>query len=111
MKPFKIVDSGKKTLSKFLNAKSVFLAVNANLRWLNNVAGVYLVQVFLGSYWSAGIGTFLQVSALLPIGRRIVQILCQRRRKATNTAPTTLSAKQAASQSNFINAQLYSNYD
>ncbi len=25
------------------NAKSVFLAVNASLRWLNNVSGVYLV--------------------------------------------------------------------
>jgi hypothetical protein len=27
-------------------SKSVFLAVNASLRWLNNVVGVYLVQVF-----------------------------------------------------------------
>ncbi len=44
---------------------SVFLAVNASLRWLNNVSGVYLVQVFLlliGQH--AGIGTFLQISAL-----------------------------------------------
>jgi hypothetical protein len=35
-----------------------------------------------------------------------VQILCQHQRKITNTAPTTLSAVQAASQSTFINAQL-----
>jgi hypothetical protein len=27
--------------------KSVFLAVNAGLRWFNNVTDVYLVQVFL----------------------------------------------------------------
>ncbi len=33
----------------------------------------------------------------------IMQILRQCRRKTTNTAPTTLSAIQAASQSNFIN--------
>ncbi len=29
------------------NSKSVFLAVNASLRWLNNAVGVYLVQVSL----------------------------------------------------------------
>jgi hypothetical protein len=34
----------------------------------------------------------------------------QRRRKTTNTAPTTLSAMQAASQSTFLNEQLYSTY-
>jgi hypothetical protein len=31
----------------FYNAKSVFFAVNASLRWLNNVTSEYLVQVFL----------------------------------------------------------------
>jgi hypothetical protein len=36
----------------------------------------------------------------------IVQILSQRLRTTTITAQTTLSAKQAASQSTFINAQL-----
>jgi hypothetical protein len=45
-----------------LNAKSVFLAVNSSLRWLNNVSGVYLVQVSLlligqqGLVDSSGIG-------------------------------------------------------
>jgi hypothetical protein len=29
----------------FIMQKSVFLTVNASLRWLNNVSGVYLVQV------------------------------------------------------------------
>jgi hypothetical protein len=29
------------------NANSVFLAVNASTRWLNNVGGAYLVQVSL----------------------------------------------------------------
>ncbi len=36
----------------------MFLPVNTN------VIGVYLTQVFLASYWSAGFGRFLQVSAL-----------------------------------------------
>jgi hypothetical protein len=36
------------------------------------------------------------------IGWRIVQILRQRRKKTTNTMPTTLSAIDAASQSTFI---------
>jgi hypothetical protein len=48
---------------------------------------------------------------LLPIGWRIVQILRQRRRKTTNTAPTTLSAIQTASQSTLINELLYSTCD
>jgi hypothetical protein len=44
------------------NAKSVFLAVNASLHWLNNVIGVYLTQVSLlligqlGLVDSSGIG-------------------------------------------------------
>jgi hypothetical protein len=90
----------------------VFLAVNASLHWRNNVSGVYLLSlVFLASYWSAGFGTFLQISAIAPIGWRIVQILRQCRRKTTNAAPTTLSAIQAASQSNIINTQLHSTCD
>jgi hypothetical protein len=63
-------------------------------------------QRFLASYWSAEFETFLQVRTLLPIGWRVVQILRQRRRKTTNTAPTTRSAIRTASQPNFINAQL-----
>jgi hypothetical protein len=44
------------------NAKSVFLTVNASLRWLNNASGVYLVQVSLlfigpqGLVWISCIG-------------------------------------------------------
>ncbi len=41
------------------NAKSVFLVVNASLRWLNNISGVFPCL-----YCSAGFGNFLQVSAL-----------------------------------------------
>jgi hypothetical protein len=37
-----------------------------------------------------------------------VQIVRQRQKKKKNTAPTTLIAIQAASQSTFINAQIYS---
>jgi hypothetical protein len=57
---------------------------------------------------------FFRYRPLLPIGWRIVQISRQRRRKTTNTAPTTLGAIQAASQSifiSFINGQLYSTCD
>jgi hypothetical protein len=50
------------------NAKSVFLTVNASLRWLNNVGSVNFSPGFLASYLSARFGTFLQVSRpLLPI--------------------------------------------
>jgi hypothetical protein len=48
----------------FYSAKSVFIAVNASLRWLSNVTCVYLVNGFLALNWSVGFGTFLQVSAL-----------------------------------------------
>jgi len=48
---------------------------------------------------------------MLPIGRRIVQILRQRRRKITNAAPTTLSKIQAASQATVITTQLDSTWD
>jgi hypothetical protein len=44
------------------NARSVFHAVNASLRFLSNVTGVYLVQVSLLPYCSAGFGKFLLVA-------------------------------------------------
>jgi hypothetical protein len=47
-------------LQCFFDAKSVFIAVNESLRWLNNV----WCASFLAFYWSAGFWTFLQVSAL-----------------------------------------------
>jgi len=90
-----------------LHRKSVFLAVNESLRWLYNVSGVYLVQVFLLLIGQQGLGHFFRYRPLIPIGWRIAQILRQRRRKTTNTAQTTLSAIQAASQSTLINEQLY----
>ncbi len=89
-------------LQLFSNAKSVFLEVNVSLRWLTNVSSLYLVQVFLLLIGQQGLGDFFRYRSLLPIGWRIVQILRQRR-----TAPTTLSAIQAASKSTFINEQLY----
>jgi len=64
------LDRGRGQFLNFLNApmilyrKKCFLAVNASLRWLNNVSGVLLNPGFLASYWSAGFGRFLQVSAL-----------------------------------------------
>ena len=75
---------------------------------LNNVSGVYLVQISLPLIGQQGLGDFFRYRPLLPIGWRIVQILRLRQRKTTNTAPITLSAKQEPSQSAFINEQLYS---
>jgi hypothetical protein len=60
---------------------------------------------FLASYWSAGFGTFLQVSALASQWLEDCANLRQLREKTTNVAPTTLSAIQAISQSTFINAK------
>jgi hypothetical protein len=94
-----------------INAKSLFLAFNASLHWLNNVSGVYLVQVSLLLIGQQGLGDFFSYRALLSINWKIVQILCQRLRKMINTAPTALSTLQAASQSTFINEQLHSNCD
>jgi hypothetical protein len=74
---------------------------------------MYLVQVSLFRIGHQGLGYFFRYRPLLPIGWRIVQILRQRQRKTTNTAPTTLGAIQAASQSSFssfINGQLYSTF-
>jgi hypothetical protein len=56
-----------------------------------------LSQDFLAFNWSAGFGKFLQVSVLTNTN--------------TKTALTTLNAIQAASQSTFITAQLYSACD
>ncbi len=60
---------------------------------------------FLDSYWSAGFGTFFQVSALASHWLRTVQIVRQRRRKMTNTAPTSLVAIQQ--QANPLLSMLY----
>jgi hypothetical protein len=38
------------------NAKTVFLVVNASLRWLVNVSGVYFIQVSLLLIGQQGLG-------------------------------------------------------
>jgi hypothetical protein len=91
-------------------AKRLFPAVNASLCWLNNVSGVYLPG-FFDSYWSAGFRTFLQVLALASHWLEDCANCTPTPEKMSNTAPTTLSAVQAASQSTFINAQLYCTCD
>jgi hypothetical protein len=55
------------------NAKSVFLAINASLHWLNNVRGMYLVQVSLLLIGQEGLGNFIRYRLLLQIGWRNVQ--------------------------------------
>jgi hypothetical protein len=81
------------------------------LRWLNNVTGVYFVQVSLLLISQQVLEHFFRYRSLLPIGWKIVQILRQRQRKTTNTLPTNFSAIQAASQSFFIDEKLYSTCD
>jgi hypothetical protein len=80
---------------------------NASLRWLNNVVGVYLIQVSLILIGQQGLVDLFTYRPSPSIGWRIVQMLRQRQRKTTNTAPTTLSAIQAASQFYFVKTQLY----
>jgi len=60
---------------------SVFLPVNAIMRWLYNVSGVYLIHVSLLLIGQQGLVDFFTYRPLLPIGWRIVQILRQHRRK------------------------------
>ncbi len=69
---------------------------------------MYLVQISLILIGQQGLGHVFTCRPLLTIGWRIVQILRKRRRKTTNAAPATFSAIQAASQSWFVDAQLYS---
>ncbi len=49
--------------------------VNASLRWLNDVVGVYLVQGSLLLISQQGLVDFFRYQPSLPIGGRIVQIL------------------------------------
>ncbi len=58
----------------FYNAKSILLSVNASLCWLNNVSGVYIVQVSLLLIGQQSLGDFFRYHPSLPIGWRIVQI-------------------------------------
>ncbi len=68
------------------------------------VSGMYLVQVSLLLIGDQVCDT--SDRPLLPIGWMTVQIVCQRQRKITNTAPTTLGTIQTASQSTFIKAHI-----
>jgi hypothetical protein len=47
--------------------ESVILAVNASLRWLNNVSGVYLVQVSLLLIGQQGLGHFFSIGPCFPL--------------------------------------------
>jgi hypothetical protein len=60
---------------------------------------------FLAFYWSVGFGTFLQVSAIASHWLEDCANFTPMPEETTNTAPTTISAIQAASQSTFINEQ------
>jgi hypothetical protein len=86
------------------NAKSVFLVVNASLRWLNNVSGAYFVQVSLLLIGQQVLGHFFRYQPLLSIGWVIVQILRHAGGKRL-IQRQILSAILAASQSTFTNKQ------
>jgi hypothetical protein len=72
---------------------------------------VYLGPGFLASYWLAGFGTFLLGMVHASYWLEACAIFTPTLEKTINTAPTSLSALQAASQSTFINEQVYSTYD
>ncbi len=57
-----------------------------------------------------GLEHFFSYRPLLPIGWRIVHILRQRRRKTTNTAPTTLSAISSSKQIYFCQLTIILHY-
>ncbi len=80
---------------RIYSAIYIFIPVNASLGWLNNIRGVYLVQITSLFIGQQGLGHFFRHRPLPPVGWRIVQILRQRRRKPTNTASTTLNSIQA----------------
>ncbi len=69
---------------------NVFLAVNASLRRLINVSGVYLTQVSLLLIGQQGLVDFSCIGPCFPLAGELCELL--RRRNTTNTAPTTLSA-------------------
>jgi hypothetical protein len=46
-------------------AKSVFPAINASLRWFNNVVGMYVVQVSLLLIGQQSLGNFFRYRTLL----------------------------------------------
>jgi hypothetical protein len=77
--------------------------------WLMRVnVGLIMLQVSLLLIAIGHRGLeFLQASELASFWLEDVHILRQRPGKTSNIAPTTLSAKQAASHSTSINAQLY----
>jgi hypothetical protein len=78
---------------------------------MSHVSNNYIVQVSLLLFGQQGLEHFFNYRPLLPFGWRILKILRQRHRKTTKTAPTTLSAIQAASQSTFIKERLFSTCD
>jgi hypothetical protein len=61
----------------------VFPAVNASLRWLNKVTGVYLVHVSLLLIGQQGLGHFFRYC--FPLAGGLSNIFRQRHRKTTNT--------------------------
>jgi hypothetical protein len=83
----------------FSRLKRVYIALimSAACTWSR-----FLCFLLVSMVWDFPSG----IGPLLPISWNIVQILRQWWRKTTNTAPTTLSAIQATSQSTFISAQL-----
>jgi hypothetical protein len=73
-----------------------FLSANASLRWLNNVVGVYLVQVSLLHIGQQGLVDFFSYRPLLPMGWRIVQIYANDRGKQPKRQLLVVQYKQQA---------------
>jgi hypothetical protein len=63
-----------KHLKLFHNAESVILAVNASLRWFNNVKDGYLGQVFLFLFGQQGLGHFFRYWPCFPWARELCKL-------------------------------------
>ncbi len=59
--------------------------------WLNNVSDMYLVQVSSLLIGDQVCDTSSGIDPCFPWAGGLCKIVCQSRRKITNTAPTTLS--------------------
>jgi hypothetical protein len=66
---------------------------------------------FRVSYWSSGFATFLQVSVLTSHWPEDYSNITPTQYETTNTATTTLSVIQIASQSIFIHEKLHSTFE
>jgi hypothetical protein len=88
----------------------MFLTVNASLRWLNNVTGVYLVQVSLLLIGQQGLGHFFRILVLASHWLEDCANFTPTPKENDQYSANYSCAIQATSQSAFTNVQYIYNY-